>query len=182
MDFEPANLPREYLAAIGLMSAAASHTDSIVEMAIAGVLGVDGEQGWAVTSHMPAPLRTSVLKSAAEIVMTDEAALNRLDDILDAIKSAVEERNGMVHGSWCRRPSDNAVFLVRQEARTSVKISSIPVTVDQIELKALALYNAGIGLMEFILDMDIMPAYPRTRNRTINTPSARKRRRKQNGK
>lgn len=36
LTFEPAMIPQEHLAAIGLMSASASHTDSIIEMAIAG--------------------------------------------------------------------------------------------------------------------------------------------------
>lgn len=45
LDFDPRNLPQAYLAAIGLLSAAASHTDSIVEYTIAGLLGLDAEQG-----------------------------------------------------------------------------------------------------------------------------------------
>lgn len=182
LDFEPAHLPQDHLAAIGLMSAAASHADSIIEMAIAGMLGIDGEQGWAVTSHMTAPLRASVLKSAAEIVIDNERALNELDAILEAIKKATAARNEMVHGSWCFRRSDQAVLLVKQEARTEVQVSSRPVTVDEIKLKAIALYEAGINLMRFIMALDKLPALPRERLRGVNTADARKRRRKQNGK
>lgn len=183
LDFTPANLPQDHLAAIGLMSAAASSTDSIIEMAIAGMLGIDSEQGYAVTAHMSAPLRASVLKSAAEIVLTDARALDELDTIMDAIKSAVQDRNDIVHGSWCVRPSDNTVLLVQQQARTHVEITSRPVTVNEIELKALTLHEVGLQLMRFIMAVDKTPALPRAdRARGVNTPKARKAARKKEGK
>ncbi|HSQ95519.1 MAG TPA: hypothetical protein VLM18_05395 [Croceibacterium sp.] len=182
LDFDPRNLPQEHLAAIGLMSAAASHTDSIVEMAIAGMLGIDGEQGWAVTAHMSAPLRTSVLKSAAEIVIDDGNALDVLDDIMNDIKTAAEARNDMIHGSWAFRQSDKAVLLIQQSARTHVEATLIPVTVNEIKRKALTLYEAGLSLMEFIIEAKKVPPLPRERNRGDNAPKARKARRKNNGK
>ena len=182
LDFEPMNLPPEHLQAIGLMSAAASSADSIVEMAIAGMLGIDGEQGYAVTAHMSAPLRANVLRSAAEIVIDNRRALDELDLLLDAIKKAAEARNDYVHGSWCVRPSDGAVFLVQQKARTHVKIESRPVTVDEIKSKAVAFHEAGLNLMRFILAVDKLPALPRKRERGLNTPNARKAARKVKGK
>lgn len=182
LDFDPFNLPPLHLRAIGLMSAAASSTDSVIEMAIAGVLGLDGEQGYAVTAHMPNPLRISVLKSAAEIRFDRADILNALDSILDTIKAAVEERNDYVHGSWCVRPSDGAVLLVQQSARTHVEVSSRPVAVKEIESKAVALYDAGMDLMRFIIATDILPPLPRDRQRGVNTPKARKAARKKQGK
>lgn len=182
LDFEPGNLPADHLTAIGLMSASASHTDSIIEMAIAGMLGLDGEQGWAVTAHMSAPLRESALKSAAEIALQDERALNELDDILKAIKAAATDRNDMVHGSWAYRKSDKTVLLVQQEARTHVSVTSRPVAVDEIKLKAMALYEAGINLIRFLIAVDKMPPLPKPRLRGVNTPKERKVRAKLRGK
>jgi hypothetical protein len=68
-DFDPRNLPRDLLAAIGLMTSSAAQNEHCVEAAIAGCLGVDVEYGSAVTTHMTAPLRNSVLRSVAEIRM-----------------------------------------------------------------------------------------------------------------
>lgn len=181
LDFDPRNLPQEHLAAIGLMSAAASVTDGTVQMAIAGMLGLDGEQGWAVTSHMPGPLRMSVLRSAAEIAIMNGKALDVLDEILDAIKKAVEDRNDMVHGQWATRPTDGKILLVQQQARTHVEARSRPVSVDEIKGKALALYEAGMSLLQFLIAFEKIPALPRERVRGINTPKARKARRKKNG-
>lgn len=183
LDFTPTTLPQDHLAAIGLMSVAASSTDSIIEMAIAGMLGIDGEQGYAVTAHMSAPLRASVLKSAAEIVLTDSKALDELDAIMDGIKRAVQARNDIIHGSWCIQPSTGTVILVQQEARTHVEIKSRPVTVDEIKLKAITLYEVGMSLMQFIIAMEKVPALPREdRARGANTPKARKAARKKEGK
>jgi hypothetical protein len=58
-DFDPRNLPQDLLAAIGLMTTSAAHTESCVDEAIAGCLGVDYEYGQAVTTHMTMPLRFS---------------------------------------------------------------------------------------------------------------------------
>ncbi|HET7709136.1 MAG TPA: hypothetical protein VFK50_06330, partial [Sphingomicrobium sp.] len=123
-----------------------------------------------------------VLRSAAEIVLDDPRALDELDVCLEAIKDATRARNDCVHGSWCIRHSDKTVLLVQEEARTHVVASYSPVTVDQIESKALALYEAGMDLMRFIMAVDKIPALPRERKRGINTPKARKAARKKNGK
>jgi hypothetical protein len=55
------------------------------------------------------------------------------------------------------------------------------VTVDEIELKADALYDAGIDLMRFLVALDVVPEVPGDRIRGVNTPKARKARKK-NGK
>jgi hypothetical protein len=178
LDFDPRSLPQDYLAAIGLMSAAASSTESIVEMAIAGMLGIDSEQGYAVTCHMSAPLRSSVLKSAAEIVINNRYALDDLDERLERIRRATEARNDVIHGSWAVRHSDNTVFLVQLEARTHVDIKSQPLKVDEIKGKAIELYESGISLMSFIRSLNKLPAMPRERDRVVNTPKARKAARK----
>jgi hypothetical protein len=178
LDFSPFNLPHKYLAAIGLMSATASSTDAIVEMAIAIFLGIDAEQGWAVTAHMSAPQRESVLKSAAEIYLDDPDHLDRLDNLLAAIKTASQARNEMVHGSWCVRPSDKAVMLAKQQARTHVVVQLRPVPIAEIEKKAVALYHSGMDLMDFLLDLGLEPKMPRPRTRGVNTPNACKVRRK----
>ena len=182
LDFDPRNLPQDYLAAIGLLSAAASSTDGIVEYAIAGLLGLDAEQGWAVTAHMSAPLRTSVLRSAAEIAIDSGRALDELDIHIEAIKAATDARNQMIHGSWCVRPSDNQVMFANQVARTHVEVGLRPVAVDEIERKALTLYETGMNLMRFCIALGIETKLPRARDRGANTPKARKARRKKSGK
>ena len=67
-DYDPRNLPQEVLAAIGLAVTSSAQTEDIMEFAIHGCIGIDSEYGRAITTHMPAPLRFSVLRSVAEMV------------------------------------------------------------------------------------------------------------------
>src|SRR3954464_10947754 len=67
LNFDPFNLPMKMLAAIGLITSCSSQTEHIIEEAIAGLLGVDVEYGFAVTTHMTAPHRDNVLRAVAEI-------------------------------------------------------------------------------------------------------------------
>ena len=99
-DFDPRNLPQDLLAAMGLMTTCAAYTESCVDEAIAGCLGVDYEYGQAVTTHMTIPLRFNVLKSAAEIRIDDLDALDELDVLLDRLDEAFNKRNAVVHHIW----------------------------------------------------------------------------------
>lgn len=182
LDFTPSGLPPDYLQAIGLMATSSSHTESVVEMAIAGMLGVDGHVGWAVTTHMPAPLRTSVLRSAAAIRITDPDVLDQLDGLLISLKAAQEKRNTVVHGSWALRPSDSAVMLIKSDARTHVTVDLRPKPVKEIELEALALYEIGMDLMSFLITHSLVPPLPSKAPHAFADPKARKRRRKTDGK
>lgn len=47
-------------------------------------------------------------------------------------------------------------------------------TVDEVKLKATALYDAGMNLMQFIMAIGAVPDLPGDRPRGINTPKARK--------
>ena len=49
LDFDPRNLPRDYLEAIGLACASYAQTEDHLQMAIAGLLKIDSETGWAIT-------------------------------------------------------------------------------------------------------------------------------------
>ncbi|MGJ0395213.1 MAG: hypothetical protein ACR65U_03145 [Methylocystis sp.] len=88
-DFAPHNLPQELLAAIGLMTASAAQTESIVESAIHGCLGIDFEYGMSVTTHMAMPQKFSALRSSAEIRIDDLDALDELDDIISDLEKAL---------------------------------------------------------------------------------------------
>lgn len=111
-DFDPRNLPPEYLAAIGLVTTTWSQTDHTVEMLIAALLGIDAEYGLAVTTHMAQPLRDSVARAAAEIRIDDLDALDELDQLLDRVKEAADRRNGIAHQTWCRHPVTGDVYRV----------------------------------------------------------------------
>lgn len=177
-DFDPNNLPKEMLAAIGLVIACSAQTESIVEMGIAGCLGIDFEYGGAVTTHMPSPLRDSVLRSAAEIRIDDLDTLDALDALLDAINNAYTKRNAVAHNSWCRDPDTGAIFTVKSAARTRYTMDLLPMTVDQVKSDAAFIYQAGMNLMSFLRVCGLLPTFPeQPRPREHKSKAARKIRR-----
>jgi len=159
-DFDPRNLPQDVLAAIGLMTTSAAHTESCVDEAIAGCLGVDYEYGQAVTTHMTMPLRFDVLRSAAEIRIDDLEVLDELDDLLGRLKEAFEKRNAVVHHMWCRDPQTGNVVMVKETARVRVAVKSIPMSADQVKADALFVYDAGMALFLFLKAHNLLPPFP----------------------
>lgn len=178
-DFDPRNLPQEALAAIGLAVASSAQTESMIEMAIAGCAGVDIEYGGAITTHMAAPLRFSVLRSVAEIRINDLDDLDELDCLLDNCKDAFDARNGIAHHTWCQDPDSHDLFTVKQTARARYEMDLIPMTVDQVKLDAAFIYWAGMDLMTFLQRTGLLPSFPPPgRTRAHKSKAARKTRRK----
>jgi hypothetical protein len=176
-DFDPRNLPQELLTAIGLAIASAAQTESIVDMAIAGCAGVDGEYGSAITTHMAMPLKLSVLRSVAEIRIDDLDHLDELDVILDDIERAFQKRNIIAHQQWYRDGRTGAPHTVKQTARTRLDIDLVPVTVDEVRRSAGSIYQSGMALMTFLGLRNLVPALPSGKPRGHKSRSARKARR-----
>ena len=89
-DFDPRNLPEEFLTQIGLAITCASQTEDMFAMAIMGCAGLDSEYGGAVTTHMTMPLKFSVLRSVAEIRL-EVGQLDQLDDLLEDVDAAMNK-------------------------------------------------------------------------------------------
>jgi hypothetical protein len=176
-DFDPRNLPQEYLTAIGVAVASSAQTESVIELAIAGCLGVDQEYGAAITTHMAAPLRFSVLRSVAEIKIDDLDALDELDELLVEAETAGVKRNAIAHHSWCWNSKTREVFTVKEVARTSYTMDLIPMPIDAVKSDAEFIYQIGMKLMMFIQKHGIMPDTTPLRNRFHKTKPERKKRR-----
>jgi hypothetical protein len=178
-DYDPRNLPQEVLAAIGLAIACSSQTESILSMAIGGCLGLDAEYALTITTHMPLPLKFSVLRSAAEIRIDDLDALDDLDRLLDSIDKALGRRHELAHTSWCQDPDTSQLFRIRKIARTRVETELILVTPETIRNDADTIYQAGMELYSFLLDRDLLPReLTGFRPRGHKSKAARKKRRK----
>lgn len=176
-DFDPNNLPPEYLQAIGLVTACSAQTENAVQTLIGACLGVDEEYRIAVTAHMPLPLLDSVARAVAEIRLDSLDALDELDSLLDAVKTKMDGRNAFVHQAWAIHPETNAVHLVRQTARGSVQVELRPVSVEEIKASAIAVYEAGLDLVRFMILNGLEPTFAANRPRAHKTKSARKARR-----
>lgn len=178
-EFDPRKLPQGIRAAIGFATACAAQTESIVEMAISGCLGIDEEYGAATVTHMTAPLRDNVLRAVAEIRLDDLDALDELDELLDTIKAAQAKRNDIVHHGYCK-DGTGKVYRVEQTARASVNMSLIPLTASGIEEDGIFIYEAGMALLDFLINRSLLPPeIPQGRSRFHKLKAARKKRRKE---
>ncbi|MGJ8535594.1 MAG: hypothetical protein ACSHW2_00435 [Parasphingopyxis sp.] len=179
-DYDPRKFPKEMLEAIGLVAACYAQTDSIVEMAIAGALGVDSEFGWGVTTHMSSPLRSSVLKSVAEIRFSDPHILAELDEIVEHIGTVASLRNKYVHQSL-RMDSNGELFREEITSRSGLNLNIVPVTVEEAKADAETIYQAGMTLASFLSQKNLFPDFPPAeRARSHRNKAARKKRRKLN--
>ncbi len=155
-DFDPNNLPQELLAAIGLSITCAAHTQSALDDAIGGCLGIDYEYCQALTAHMPMPLKKSVLLSAAELKIRDVETLVRLEDYVNAISDAMDARNYVAHDTFCVQLDTKEVVRFNRQARAGLKMLKHPVSVDHIKREALAILEIGKRFYSFLMSIDLL--------------------------
>lgn len=166
-DFDPRNLPPEFLRAVGLVAMASAQTEHVVETFIGCLAGVDNLETLAITAHMGGPLKDHVAGALIELNAVTAAIVDDVDDLLEAIEAALKKRNTLVHSPLMRHPDTGQVFSWRLKARGSLQLGLVPITVAEIEEDAAEIYEAGMALMQFQIDNRIMP---RERRHPIREP------------
>jgi hypothetical protein len=125
-------------------------------------------------------MRDNVLRAAAEIKIDNLDNLDKLDRLLDEVNTAFSKRNSYVHHSWCRDPDTGECFTVKTSARGRVEKDLIPMTVNQVKSDAAFIYKAGMDLMTFLGDRNLLPRFPAVaRPRGHKSRAARKKRREE---
>lgn len=161
-DFDPRNLPPEYLQAIGLVVTASSQTESILQDFIGALLGIDNVQATALTAHMSFPLKDDVIRTIVELDAPHVSEVDVIDDLLDAVKIALDKRNLVVHNRLYRNPENNEIFSMRQTARGSFQATLKKISVEEIKQDAALIYQVGMDVMSFMLSRNLSP-YMRTK-------------------
>ncbi len=154
-DFNPNSLPPEFLQAIGLMTAAASHTESVLVELIGGLLGADNIQSVSLSTNMSNHLKDEIIRTLAELDFPSVEELDQLDDLLNAIKSAFEKRNTIVHNSFLIHGTTKEVMSYRLKARGSLQVELKPISVSEVKEHASLMYTVGIDLMAFMVSRGI---------------------------
>ena len=156
-DFDPNNLPPEYLQAIGLVTAASAQTESTLELFIGALLGVDTIKAIAIATHMNNPLRENIIRTLAGINAPSIEELDKIDDLMDAVKEAFDKRNMIVHNALATNPETGEVFRYCQKARGNLSAKLTPIKLQEIQQDALSIYKAGMDIMRFMVSRDITP-------------------------
>lgn len=170
-DFDPRNLPPEFLEAVGLLIASAAQTESVMRDFIGALLGIDNIDTIALGAHMTIPLKDTVIRALAELKAPNARDVDKIDDLLDAIKTAFEKRNAVAHNSFLIDPKSKRILSLREQARGSLEVTMTPITTAEIRADALQVYQAGMDLMKYMISNDLGP---RARTAPLRTPLDRR--------
>lgn len=170
-DFNPYNLPPEYLQAVGLVVTASSQTESVMQYFIGALLGIDNVDTIAVAAHMSAPLKDQVIRTLIELKTQVSDNVDDVDDLLDAVKDALDKRNVIVHNALAVHPDTGAVYSSRIKARGSLQADLEPVSVEEIHQAALLIYDAGMNIANFMIHHGLDT---RTRTKPLMVPLNRR--------
>lgn len=154
-DFDPRNAPPEFLRAIGLVAAASAQTEHILQDLIGALLNIDNVQSVALAAHMSFPLKESVIRTLAELEAPDIPEVDAIDELLDAVKAALDKRNIIVHNALAMHPTNGEVYSYREKARGSLQAELKIITVEEIEKDATAIYEVGMDIMRFMMSRGI---------------------------
>ncbi len=166
-DFNPNNLPPEYLRAVGLVAMASAQTEHVIEEFIGALIGSDNVETLALATHMSGPLKDHVARALIELNATTASVVDAVDDLLDEIEAALKKRNIIVRSPLIRHPDTGAVLSYRLKARGSLQLGLVPISVAEIEQDAALIYEAGMALLQFMIFRGLMPP---TRQHAIREP------------
>ena len=157
-DFTPANIPPEYLQAIGHLVVAFSFLEMNLQTAIHGLARmVDSEYGAALTTHMTGPTRLSALESVAELTLNDLPKIIEVEDLIRAVRKSSAQRADYVHAFWSRDRETNEVYTSRYESRTGLTVKMSRPSITAITREAEAATNLGVKLWSFVNDAGLLP-------------------------
>ncbi len=166
-DFDPNNLPPEYLAAIGLVVASASQTDHVMRDFIGSYLGIDLAETIALGAHMSTHMKDDIIRALIELNAPSASEVDELDDILDRIRDATAQRNMVAHNAFARDPETGKIFAMRERARGSLQVELNHIEVGEIIDIAREVYASGIALMDYMIQKGIEP---RARKKPLREP------------
>jgi hypothetical protein len=178
-DFDPKKLPKDILEALGFLVAASAQTENVLEMVLGSLLKLEAPYSIAVTTHMNAPLLDHAIRSAAQIRIDDLDALDKIDDLLDAVDDAFTNRNNYVHGQIGLHPDTGECVLTKIKARGEVEAEWAPIASKKIIDGAELVLQSGLNLLAFVANLGFTPLFPeKPPLRAHKSKAARKKRRK----
>lgn len=170
-DFDPNNLPVEYLAAIGLVISCASQTEHIVRDFIGARLGIDNAETIALGAHMSMPMKNDIVRSLVELNAPHASEVDEVDDILDRIQEAMSRRNAVAHNDFAIHPDTGEIFSMREKARGSLQVELKPIPLNELQEIAGEVYQAGMALQNYMMTRRMGPRF---REGPIREPLNRK--------
>jgi hypothetical protein len=154
-----ADLPKDFLAAIGEVTVVWSYVSNLVEVAIWGLLGLNTRQGASLTVIFFFQQRLSMLRSVGVRYFEDTPQLQPFKDLCTKIEGVYAERNTIEHATWHHvHPS---MPVSRVQIRKNLKIEPAFVQVEEIEEFGQTIIKLVMELNDF-MEQHIPPPSPNT--------------------
>ena len=182
-DFNPHNLPDDYLKAIGLVVVAATETEAVMRNFIGAMLGIDNIDSLALCTQMPFNLKSQITRTLNELKAPNASELDKLDEILDRIEAAMQHRNAIAHSSFPIHPETGQVYRFKEKARGALSADMVEVKAEEITEFAKEIHGAGLALQEFMMQRELQPQLREEplREPLVRSSKARANRREQHG-
>jgi hypothetical protein len=145
-------LPEPYLTAIGKVTVAWGHLESIVAMGLAKFTGYT-DFDWrsaTITAHMPWPQKMDAMETLINELTPENPHLAKFPEVKTLLKKAQEGRNRVSHGQWGYE--NGQASKARLTARGKLRPSIDPITVTEIETIASDIGRAAIRLWRLIVN------------------------------
>jgi hypothetical protein len=170
-DFDPSNLPDEYLKAIGLIVVSATETEAVMRDFIGALLGIDNIASLAICTPMPFRLKDDIIRTLNELKAPSDSELDKLDDILDRIAEAIQSRNAIAHSSFPIHPETRQVHRFKEKARGRLSADWVEVSPEELHSIAKEIHEAGLALQSFMAERELGPHH---REEPLRKPISRK--------
>jgi hypothetical protein len=158
-DFDPNNLPPDFLQAVGLVITCASQTEKIMREFMGSLLRLDNVETIALGVHMSAPMKVDIIRAVAELNAPSASELDNIDDLLESIQDALVGRNAIAHCAFGKHPVTGEIFRLKEKARGSLQVDFQPVTVVELKETAKEIYDLGLRLHNFMVSRGLGPVF-----------------------
>ncbi len=111
---------------------------------------------------MSIPLKDEIIRTLAELDAPNILELDKIDDLMDAVRDALNKRNVIVHNAFVIHPDTGEVLSHRLKARGSLQLELKPITTQQIREDAALIYEVGMDVMRFMISRGLSPTYRTT--------------------
>jgi hypothetical protein len=151
---ESDNIPEPYLTAIGKVVVNWCLLESVVDLSIGKLSGVNlnDPRGVIFTAHMTWPQKMDILGALVHALKKEYPHLEpRYNAAKPFLTNAQKGRNRIVHGQW--GVDEGAIVKLKATARGKLKFGIEPITLDEIKAISLEIGNAGLATLKMILNL-----------------------------
>ncbi len=143
-----ADLPKDFLAAIGDVTVAWAYVGNLIEVGVWGMLGLNTRQGASLTAIFHFQQKLNIFRSVGMRYFEDSPQLQPFKDLCTKIADVYAERNVIEHSTWQHVHPPMPVS--RARVLKNLKIEPAFVTIEEVEEIGQTVIKLVIELNDFM--------------------------------